>query len=547
MPLLEHRLEHVTREPRVFTQAAYGVSVPVAAVRNIDADVVARSADDIAQLLLDTEEHLKFVIRRREFELAHDAQSFPNHQFIVGGDSDVRTVAQHLLEKSRVIAIDDSHISICNVARFQVDPFAQSVVRPQVFQRADVVQGPPQVRLNHDTHVRKLRPQLTVDPQRVRRAGRVFHVDADEIIQLGGPSHEPARHVLTDARIEFESELCELHGNIRIDFLCVDLFEQVEIAAQDAIDLILAVDVLAQDVEGGPESASIEGGDHSQCLIRRFAGNISIGDPPDHAFGNGRQRARDDSIQQCHKRILGGMRKLLVLVMLLVVSASLGISDVSEKTGSEFFFARVQFSMDGSWVFETPEAPWHHDYPFSEDLMLSMVSELTGIRTTQESFKIVQLNSPEIFNYPWLYFSEPGFFSLSSKEIENFRNYLSRGGFVICDDFRGRDLEVLRSHMRKVLPGQEMFRLDASHPVFHSFYEISSLEMDPPYYDARFLGGKPEFWGLNDEKGRLVMVANQNNDLGEFMEGLDHGEKALKWSSLAVRLTINYLVYAMTH
>ena len=241
------------------------------------------------------------------------------------------------------------------------------------------------------------------------------------------------------------------------------------------------------------------------------------------------------------------MKKLLALAALFVVFASQATSDVPTKTGSEFVFARVQFNMDRAWILETPEAPWHHDYPFSENLFLTMISELTGIHTTRTSYEIVQLDSPELFNYPWAYISEPGFFSLTDKEIANFREYLNRGGFVICDDFRGRDLEILRSQMRKVLPGQEMFRLDVSHPVFHSFYDIPSLEMDPPYYDGRFLGGRPEFWGVNNDHGELVMVANQNNDLGEFMEGLDHGNKPMKWSALAVRLAINYLVYAMTH
>lgn len=238
---------------------------------------------------------------------------------------------------------------------------------------------------------------------------------------------------------------------------------------------------------------------------------------------------------------------MLVLAACLVVFASQAVSDVPAKTGSEFVFARVQFNMNRLWILETPEAPWHHDYPFSENLLLNMVKELTGIHTTRESYQIVRLDSPEIFNYPWVYISEPGYMSLTDKEIANFREYLQRGGFVICDDFRGRDLDVLRLEMRKVLPGREMFRLDVSHPVFHSFYNIPSLEMDPPYYDQRFLGGKPEFWGMNDDSGRLIMVANQNNDLGEFMEALDHGEKPLKWSTLAVRLAINYLVYAMTH
>ena len=240
------------------------------------------------------------------------------------------------------------------------------------------------------------------------------------------------------------------------------------------------------------------------------------------------------------------MKKLLVLAAFVVAFASQAVSDVPVKTGSEFVFARVQFNMDRSWIFQTREAPWHHDYPFSEDLFLTMVSEVTGIHTTRESYQVVQLDGPEIFKYPWVYVSEPGFLSLTDKEIANFREYLNRGGFVICDDFRGRDLAVLRMEMRKVLPGQEMFRMDVSHPVFHSFYDVPSLAMDPPYYDERFLGGKPEFWGLNDDRGRLVMVANQNNDLGEFMEDVDHGEKPLKYSALAIRLMVNYLAYAMT-
>jgi hypothetical protein len=241
------------------------------------------------------------------------------------------------------------------------------------------------------------------------------------------------------------------------------------------------------------------------------------------------------------------MKKFVVLAAFLFAFASLAVSDVPDKTDSEFVFARVQFNMDGRWIFEYREAPWHHDYPFSEDLFLTVIRELTGIHTTRESYQIVRLDSPEIFKYPWVYISEPGYLDLTPKEVANFRAYLNRGGFVICDDFRGRDLDILRTEMKKVFPDREMFRLDLSHPVFHSFYDIQSLEMEPPYYDARFLGEGPQFWGMNDDKGRLIMVANRNNDLGEFMEDIDHGGKPFKWGALAVRFMINYLVYAMMH
>ena len=241
------------------------------------------------------------------------------------------------------------------------------------------------------------------------------------------------------------------------------------------------------------------------------------------------------------------MKKLLVLAVFLAVSASQAISDVTDKNDSEFVFARVQFNMDARWILEYREAPWHHDYPFSEDLFLTMVNEVTGIRTTKKSFQIVRLDSPEMFKYPWVYISEPGYMDLTSREVVNLREYLNRGGFIVCDDFRGRDLDILRLEMKKVFPDREMFKLDVSHPVFHSFYDIKSLEMDPPYYDSRFLGEGPSFWGMSDDKGRLIMVANRNNDLCEFMENVDRGDKPLKSAALAVRLMVNYLVYAMTH
>jgi hypothetical protein len=241
------------------------------------------------------------------------------------------------------------------------------------------------------------------------------------------------------------------------------------------------------------------------------------------------------------------MKKLVVMIVLGALFASQAVSDSPDKTQSEFVFARVQFNMDARWIFETLELPWHHDHPTAEDLYLTMVRDVTGIQTTPDSFQVVQLDSEDIFKYPMLYFSEPGFMDMTPKEATNFREYLNRGGFAMFDDFRGRDLDNLRLQMRKVFPNREMSKLDLSHPVFHTFYEIDSLVMDPPYYDSRFLGGKAEFWGMSDESGRLILVANQNNDLGEFWQWVDEGHLDFKLAAQSVRFGINYLVYAMTH
>jgi hypothetical protein len=91
-----------------------------------------------------------------------------------------------------------------------------------------------------------------------------------------------------------------------------------------------------------------------------------------------------------------------------------------------------------------------------------------------------------------------------------------------------------------------MFLLNPSHPIFNSFYSIESLEMEPFYFDERFTG-YPEFWGMSDDYGRLILIANQNSDLGEFREALDLATMPLEPSTMAVRLGINHLMYAITH
>jgi hypothetical protein len=239
------------------------------------------------------------------------------------------------------------------------------------------------------------------------------------------------------------------------------------------------------------------------------------------------------------------MKKLSVVLLLVAVFVARASSDTPPDPRAEFTFARVQFNMDFR-ALEDREAPWHHDYPYSEDFYLTMLSEVTGIHTSTEAYKIVHFDDADVFQYPFLYVSEPGFMDLTEAEIKGVREYLKRGGFLFFDDFRGRDLNRLREQMKLVFPQREMFRLQTDHEIFHSFYDMETLEMQAPYSDYRFNGG-PEFWGMNDDKGRLIMIGNHNNDFGEYWEWLDRGDRALAPGAQATRFGINYLVYAMTH
>lgn len=208
---------------------------------------------------------------------------------------------------------------------------------------------------------------------------------------------------------------------------------------------------------------------------------------------------------------------------------------------SLFHFARVQFnSYDRfGWI-----PGWAHDYPRADRNFLKILAEVSTVRTAPDAYAIVRLEDPEIMQYPLLYFSEPGTWAITPEEAKNFREYLQRGGFAIFDDFDGpRDWYNFERCMREVLPERRLEKLTLEHNVFHCFYDIQTLEMVPPYE----VQGTPTFYGISDEKGHLQVVANFNNDIGDFWEWSDESFMPINLSNEAYKFGVNYVMYALTH
>jgi hypothetical protein len=179
------------------------------------------------------------------------------------------------------------------------------------------------------------------------------------------------------------------------------------------------------------------------------------------------------------------------------------------------------------------------------------------VKTGPTSFKVVDIDSPELFRYPFAYFAEPGYVDLNPNDAANLKEYLDRGGFLFVDDFRTAefsrqtggvgedDIAHFRRELRKMYPDRDFVRLDLSDPIFNVFYKIKSLEMRAPYI---FPGqAAAEFLGLRDEHGNLQMVLNNNNDISEFFEWIDEGRLSMHDAATAFQFGINYAIYAMTH
>ena len=217
-----------------------------------------------------------------------------------------------------------------------------------------------------------------------------------------------------------------------------------------------------------------------------------------------------------------------------------------------FTFARIKYTTapGGYWYQGMPS--WSHGYPVSEDNLLRILNEVTSLRGRTDGFNVLALDDPELFKYPIAYIIEVGWWTLTDREAAALRTYIDKGGFVIVDDFKtpsfngGGGWELFESNMRRVFPGARFYEMQATHPIFHSFFEINSLGDFPQAYNA----GEPIFRGLyedNDPGKRLQMIVNYNTDISQYWEWSGRGLRPFDETNEAYKLGVNYVMYGMTH
>jgi hypothetical protein len=218
-----------------------------------------------------------------------------------------------------------------------------------------------------------------------------------------------------------------------------------------------------------------------------------------------------------------------------------------------FTFVRVYFDTRGGYGgFRggRGEPPWHHDRPNAERNLSAIMREISLVRTFDgpTGGNVFQLDDPEIFRYPVLWMAEPGFWVPTDDEVESLRAYLLKGGFIIFDDFDGRDMYNLVAQMQRVLPDLRPIRMTGGEPIFKAFFDIdpSALAINRQGYR----GSAPDYWGLfedNDPTKRQVAIMNNNNDIGEYIDYNDTGFFSVDLANEAYKLGVNYMIYALTH
>jgi hypothetical protein len=224
----------------------------------------------------------------------------------------------------------------------------------------------------------------------------------------------------------------------------------------------------------------------------------------------------------------------------------------NKKYDGRFTYARYRYTPTrksyggGGGFFGGINYFWDHDYPRADHHFPVIIDELTTIHGDRDHSNILAATDPELFKYPFAYMCEPGFWTLSDTEAMSLRAYLLKGGFIIVDDFRGGyAFQHFVDVLHQVLPDAQPIELTAAHPIFHSFFEIDSLNRVPPYgwELASYFG----IFEHNDPTQRMMMIVNYNNDISESWEWSDQGFIPIDLTNENYKLGVNYLVYAMTH
>jgi hypothetical protein len=226
---------------------------------------------------------------------------------------------------------------------------------------------------------------------------------------------------------------------------------------------------------------------------------------------------------------------------------------LQKDLSGRFTFARIRFDTSSiahlyGYNLQLGDGgpPWSHDYPAAGRHLMKIIAETSKTDVTLDiNEPIFSFDNPELFKYPFVYLCEVGWMNLSDKEIAGMREYLLRGGFILVDDFRSpREFYPFQMQVKRAMPELELKKLDLSHPVFNCFFSIKTLEL-PPVYGGQ--GLNPEFWGLEDETGRLMMVVNYNYDASDYWQFSDNPFRPIEETNDAYKFGVNYIVYALTH
>jgi len=236
-----------------------------------------------------------------------------------------------------------------------------------------------------------------------------------------------------------------------------------------------------------------------------------------------------------------------------------GFSSPGDTEKSEYSWSRLRYSSAGGGGYGYGGygygrgGNWSRDYPKADRQFLIALRRLTRIQARPVE-QVVDLDSDEIFNFPWVYAVQVQTWSFTEDEAKRMREYLLKGGFLMVDDFHGTaDWESFLNGMLEVFPDRQIEELGDKDELFHVLYDLGERFQVPgeQYVSTGRTYEKdgyiPGWRAIRDDNGRVMVAICYNMHLGDAWEWADDPRYPEKFASMAFRIGINYVMYGMTH
>jgi len=218
-----------------------------------------------------------------------------------------------------------------------------------------------------------------------------------------------------------------------------------------------------------------------------------------------------------------------------------------------FTFARIRYTPHyfRGWDGDYPEADWNISY---------RLQELTSMKVNPYPVTL-ELTDPKLVEYPFIFLIAPRSVIFTDAEAAALRRHLLNGGFLMVDEFWGREQwDHFYRQIKRVFPRREPRELSLDHEIFHNVFDfkekpqVVAIHFWRQGYTYHPVPGiendhEPHFYGIFDDRGRMMALLCHNNDLvdGWEREGEDEGFFRQFSERCSFPMGINIITYAMTH
>ena len=259
------------------------------------------------------------------------------------------------------------------------------------------------------------------------------------------------------------------------------------------------------------------------------------------------------------------------LVAALLISASLSGSAIAQREFREYLpfegyagasSLPIDYSVPGELVVGRLMYPgggrsWLRGGTKGDRTLAALLRRFTRIDVRSVEQPVNLDDGDDVYYWPFLMVGLAGNWNITEAQAQKLREYLLRGGFLYADSFFGSyDWARFAQLLNTVFPDRPIIEIPEEHPVFHIAAEAGEIKHTQIPHMGSWLGGgggwlgdghTPQWRGIEDDNGRLMVLVGHNNDTPDSWQWADDPRYPADRANLGLRIGLNIAVYMMTH